>query len=290
MILSPCVAAGLFYTNQMSKIAGKIPLSYTHCAYCELPFTSDQESRDGGRRRTRDHFIPRSRLGKNTSTNIHIVCQYCNTLKANLLPFEFIYFLRCKINWKEYPSVNGVTYNESLLRLVRKNVDAIYNQPPKPIAQVVVPVSANPKKRKKREWVSENGVHYVTFGGEECPCVGFVDKALVGVNQYQNAYYHKSGEQYVFVVLDTLRGYSKEAVGKFIKPFFPSSPKKVESYFEKVAADCHLTVNTSTTRQTREEKLFLQSQTVEEFRLIQKHGPIVGRQLALPEPNFHYED
>jgi hypothetical protein len=67
-------------------------------------------------------------------------------------------------------------------------------------------------------------------------------------------------------------------------------PKQYPRKLSDLSADCHLSVNVNTSRQTREEKLFLQSQTVEEFRLIKKHGPIVGRQLAAPEPNFHYED
>lgn len=102
-------------------MAGQIPASYTHCAYCEQEFISK-------RIRTRDHFVPISKNGSYLETNVQIVCQYCNNLKGNFLPEEFIYWLRCRIEWKEYPGVHGITYNEALLFVVKKNVKKIYEE------------------------------------------------------------------------------------------------------------------------------------------------------------------
>lgn len=99
----------------------------TDCRYCELPFSCGKFDIVGGRIPTRDHFIPVSKGGKNYSENIFIVCSYCNTLKGNFLPEEFLYWLRCKIEWKEYPSVQGFTYNKQLLETVKKNVRFIYD-------------------------------------------------------------------------------------------------------------------------------------------------------------------
>lgn len=101
---------------------------HTHCLYCELPFSCGKFDVVGNRIPTRDHFIPLSKGGNSRSVNIFIVCSFCNTLKGNFLPEEFIYWLHCKIEWKEYPGVQGFTYNQSLLQTVKKNVKAIYSK------------------------------------------------------------------------------------------------------------------------------------------------------------------
>lgn len=102
---------------------------HTHCLYCELPFSNGGKFDIVGERiPTRDHFIPLSKGGNNRSENIFIVCSYCNTLKGNFLPPEFIYWLRCKIEWKESPKVGSITYNAELLQTVKKNVKDIYNK------------------------------------------------------------------------------------------------------------------------------------------------------------------
>lgn len=95
-------------------------LTQTHCAYCECAFGENR------RYVTKEHFIPLSKGGTNDPKNIYIACQYCNLLKSNYLPDEFIYFLAQKLRHKEYPGVNGFTFTEQLLITVKKNVYSIF--------------------------------------------------------------------------------------------------------------------------------------------------------------------
>lgn len=99
-----------------------------YCNYCNLPFdATDSPLNKGLRIPTRDHFIPYSKGGRNAQDNIYIVCQYCNLLKGDFLPEEFIYWLGCKIKHKQFPDVHGKTYNERLLEVIKENVKAIYD-------------------------------------------------------------------------------------------------------------------------------------------------------------------
>lgn len=286
----------------MSKAAGQIPLSYDHCTYCELPFTMPQNSLGRGRRRTRDHFFPTSKGGKNSEGNIFIVCQHCNSLKGNFLPNEFLYWLRCKIEWKEYPMVYGITYNEELLKIVKKNVRLIYDNkyPSKKSEPIPIVTRKKIATGENKERVAVNGVHYVNFLGKECPCVGFTDTAFgYGTYQYQNAYYHSTEEKYVFVHPQSkeLVAYHKSVVEKHIKPFFPGSKKheKVEekpiaSWIKTVTQDVHLSVNDNTARRRpvdKEYSLYLQRQTPEQFALAEKFGWKIAKLLTDPEPSFH---
>lgn len=98
-------------------------LDHKTCSYCEANFSDS-----GALQRSRDHFIPLSKGGKNGVGNIYIVCKACNLLKANFLPNEFIYFLRCKIEWKEYPKKLRRAYTEEILLTVKKNVKRLYER------------------------------------------------------------------------------------------------------------------------------------------------------------------
>jgi hypothetical protein len=260
---------GFHQIIKMSKVKGNIPTTYTHCHYCELPFTADQYcwTSNDGRRRTRDHFIPRSKGGENSASNIYIVCQYCNTLKGNYLPFEFIYWLRCKIEWKEYPGVSGITYNYGLLYTVKKNVSVIFNSPNKPYDITIVK-----EKNHAKEKIAKSGIHYLNYLYKDCPCVGFIDRAIGhGIKQYQNAYYHSGEGKYVFYVNDGIIAFYKKEVEKYIKPFFPTDHIKVDKYFQRVAGDVNLSVNSNTPRIYKEK---IKDDWVERWR-------------AAPEPNFH---
>lgn len=241
----------------MSYTAGIIPLQYTHCAYCERHFDADYLSLSKDRRPTRDHFIPISKGGKHRNDNIYIVCQYCNTLKSNFLPEEFIYWLRCKIKWKEYPGINGFTYNAELLEIVKKNVKKIYNG--NNISSIIkaVPILQKKKKRKPGEITNKNGIEYYNYFGVECPCIGFIDRAISNVvKQYQNVYYHAEEEKYIFSTPENgVVAYYKKAIEQYVKSFSPNN-----------------LVNNNTLKSYPH-----------------KQENIVIKLLAEPEPNFHYQ-
>lgn len=250
----------------MSKAKGEIPTKYTHCHYCEQEFLATQYELSRVRRPTRDHFVPRSKKGKQAVFNIFIVCQLCNTLKGDFLPEEFIYWLSCKIKWEEFPSIHGVTYNIELLKTVKKNVSAIYNGEAVTDLEdkvMAVPILQKKKDRKiKPEYVEKDGVHYCNYLGTVCPCVGFIDRAISStVKQYQNAYYHAGEEKYVFVTpAYGIVAYYKKSIEKYIKPFYPDKAakilKSVPNKLKELAADVTLSVNNNTSRfyiQTKEE-------------------------------------
>lgn len=253
----------------MVKIAAQIPLTYTHCAYCELPFTQSQHSLENGRRRTRDHFIPKSKGGKHSDDNIFIICQYCNTLKGNFLPHEFIYWLRCKIKWKEYPVINRITYNAKILEVVKKNVRLFYDKKGLIPANIIIPkkhvASKKTEEKTKTELIAIEGIHYLNYLENACPCIGFVDTSIGnGVNKYQNVYYHSGHDKYLFVhcITKEIIVYDKSVIEKNIKPFF-----KDQSPLRKT-----IPVNDKITKQYPTSV----------------QDDVVARLLAAPEPNFHY--
>lgn len=65
-----------------------------------------------------------------------------------------------------------------------------------------------------------------------------------------------------------------------------SIPKKIK----ELCADVSLSVNTNCRRQPEEKIIYLQSQTVEQFKERRRIDGIVRRQLSLPEPNFHEQE
>lgn len=145
---------------------------------------------------------------------------------------------------------------------------------------------------KRKEEVTK--ARYVNYSGNDCPCVGFLDKTFVipgcpSPRKYQNAYYHSGEEKYVFEVDGCVVAYPKEKIGKFIKPFFPD------------AKDVGLSVNTNTSRSSKngtgilssgylnEYEDYLRNQTTEQFSLAQKYGWRIAKLLTDPEPSFHEE-
>lgn len=258
----------------MSKAAGQIPLSFTHCAYCGFPFVADQLSFSTEKRRTRDHFIPRSKGGKNLVDNIYIVCQHCNFLKGDFLPNEFIYWLGRKIAWKEYPGINGFTFNQKLLQVVKDNFTKLYNgEIDENFVEKIktVPVKQKDKLRNRVDEFINSGQYYCTYLGVPCPCVGYIDRALSNlVAKYQNAYYHAGEEKYVFVTKEHgTVAYYKKTISEFVKPYFQKEPKLGNpkgTDFE----DCNMSVNTNT-------KVYPT-----------KLKDIVDEALSAPQQNFHY--
>lgn len=135
----------------MSKFNWEISSKQKHCHYCWLPFEIKWDNhKDKGRRPTRDHFIPCSKGGGNLKENIYIVCQYCNWLKGDFLPEEFIYWLSFKIRHEEFPEVYGVAYNKDLLKTIRKNVKAIYGNKPISITTPQYPTIKQINKAAKK--------------------------------------------------------------------------------------------------------------------------------------------
>lgn len=268
----------------MSKTKGIIPDTFTHCLYCEHKFTVSQYVQSKERRPTRDHFVPVSKGGANRVENLYIVCQYCNTLKGNFQPYEFIYWIACKIRWKEYPTVAGFTYTDHLLNVVKKNIRAIYNYDADAVPSLSVTQSVPVMQRKKdrktpTEFVEKSGIHYCNYLGVSCPCVGFIDRALSNlVKQYQNAYYHSGEEKYVFVTKEQgVVAYYKKTIQQYIKPFFPNDPQKsTAGWIKKISADVHLSVNTNT------PKVYApKTETLDEQ---------IARLLSEPSENFHYHE
>lgn len=58
---------------------------HTHCCYCRRKFSDTVPNL----KRTRDHFIAKSRTGKN-GENILQCCKECNTFKADKTPSQFL--------------------------------------------------------------------------------------------------------------------------------------------------------------------------------------------------------
>lgn len=65
--------------------------------------------------------------------------------------------------------------------------------------------------------------------------------------------------------------------------------KKKGVSMDDMIGDVRLSVTTNTPRQSREEKLFLQSQTLEQFKEKRNWDECLKRQKEMPEPNFHCE-
>lgn len=73
-----------------------------NCAYCKRemkPRSALQFGRLSGLERTRDHYIPLSRGGKNSKENIKAACYQCNNLKGNMMPDEWERFMRDNPLW-----------------------------------------------------------------------------------------------------------------------------------------------------------------------------------------------
>ena len=60
------------------------------CEYCHRTCDTLKKLRIGNGKLTQDHIIPKSLGGTRTNANIAYVCQECNALKGNMLPWEWI--------------------------------------------------------------------------------------------------------------------------------------------------------------------------------------------------------
>lgn len=193
----------------MSITQGILSGKYTHCLFCENEFSDDRPP-------TKDHFIPMSKGGSKGSANIYVVCKPCNHMKGNFMPYEFRYWLRLKITWKESVISQGVAYSFEELTTIKKNVAAIYNNGniiPRKETTVIVKTTETKTKNKT---------------------------SIVG--SYLTRHYGS-----------------------------PNVPKQT-----KIKE-----------RQSEQEKMFLQTQTVEQFKERKRLDVIVDRMLKEPEPNFH---
>lgn len=73
-----------------------------NCTYCKREMTARrllQFGRLTGLERTRDHYIPLSRGGKNVKENIRPACYRCNSIKGNMMPDEWDQFMRENPLW-----------------------------------------------------------------------------------------------------------------------------------------------------------------------------------------------
>ncbi len=251
-------------------MSNQVKISSKKCAYCELKF--DEE-----RFQTRDHFIPSSKGGTGRPGNIYIVCQYCNSLKRDFLPFEFIYYLHCRIKLEENVIVGSFEYGVGLLKRVRRNIAAIYREKSySGTADNTIIVTTRQRRRKPLpapvEKVKTNGIHFVLFRGRECPCVGFIEKAFhsSGGNlaAYQNAYYDKEDDVYVFIKESELIAFYSANIRKFILPFFPEKKDARQDYYTRHAGDCVLSVNKNTGMVVS----------------------VVDKWMSEPEPSFHEQE
>ena len=69
------------YRVTKDQIAETLPKPWT-CAYCNTEIDEDTA--------TKDHKTPISRGGKNSISNLQLVCDPCNTIKAELTDEEFV--------------------------------------------------------------------------------------------------------------------------------------------------------------------------------------------------------
>ncbi len=56
---------------------------YKACFWCGKPLPRKSHS-------TLDHFIPLDKGGTNTADNFRLACSYCNSVKGNLWPVEWL--------------------------------------------------------------------------------------------------------------------------------------------------------------------------------------------------------
>lgn len=61
-------------------------IQHTHCCYCRRQFSEEIEYL----KRTRDHYIPKSRMGLNNCNNLLQCCHECNTWKKDKMPEHWL--------------------------------------------------------------------------------------------------------------------------------------------------------------------------------------------------------
>lgn len=69
-----------------------------NCTYCKREMHNRQLSFDG-LRKTRDHYIPLSRGGRNVKENIKAACYCCNHLKGAMMPEAWESFMQANPLW-----------------------------------------------------------------------------------------------------------------------------------------------------------------------------------------------
>jgi hypothetical protein len=76
-------------------------IKHTRCCYCRRAFNEDDENL----KRTKDHFIPSSRMGNN-GENVLQCCQECNRWKGDKMPDfwlkRVVYFENRKTKFGSY--------------------------------------------------------------------------------------------------------------------------------------------------------------------------------------------
>lgn len=106
------------------------------CCYCG-EYMDDSE-------KTFDHFIPLSKGGKNISNNKLISCVYCNRMKADYLPNEWLYVLGFEI--RNYGKKHLIPIYKNLKNIIDKKEEAKYKfEKPK---KIPINESINDKWRK----------------------------------------------------------------------------------------------------------------------------------------------
>lgn len=69
-----------------------------NCTYCKREMHNRRLSFDG-LLKTRDHYIPLSRGGKNDKANIRMACYRCNSIKGNMMPDLWERFMQDNPMW-----------------------------------------------------------------------------------------------------------------------------------------------------------------------------------------------
>jgi hypothetical protein len=130
------------------------------CFYCECQVSNQLFAVGTDSMKTIDHVIPTSRGGNNNSFNKVICCYYCNHLKGNLTPVEFLSKCLSSKNGRKNPEgrklmaknaqilANRVVHHLEIMTKKGKIVDAgtTIEARPKPKAKRV-------PKNPQNEWV-----------------------------------------------------------------------------------------------------------------------------------------
>lgn len=69
-----------------------------NCTYCKRKMHNRKLAFDG-LLKTRDHYIPISRGGRNTSENVRAACYKCNHVKGNMMPEVWEKFMLANPEW-----------------------------------------------------------------------------------------------------------------------------------------------------------------------------------------------